>query len=253
MANLRAHLASFPARLDVLEASLISVAGQVDEVHLVLNEYKEIPAFLAKYGNLNPILPDQDYKDVGKFVTSPKDDDIVFFVDDDLAYADGYFDYCAEQGALLGLEEHVFGLHSSIYKRNDIENAGERKHFYYRKPYRRGRYVEQVATNSAFALGKNIAPLDYMDGSQKFVDVRYAKWCFEKGLRQITIRRPINMARPLRHESETIFRSFTMNSPDHVLDEIRSFARKAPELGQEVGPSLSLIDIFGTPRGLVHR
>jgi hypothetical protein len=251
MTNLRAHLASFPARSEVLEPSLKSVVDQVNEVHLVLNEYEEIPAFLAKYQNVNPIIPDQDYKDVGKFVTTPADDDIVFFIDDDLSYSDGYFDYCAEQGSLLGLDKHVFGLHSSIYDRNEIENAGERKHYYYRKPYRRARYVEQVATNSAFALGKNIAPLSYMDGSQKFVDVRYAKWCFEQGLRQITIRRPINMARPLRHESETIFRSFTVNSPDHVLDEIRSFARKAPDLGAPVGPSLSLLDIFRSPRSLI--
>lgn len=231
----RAHMASFPDRFNVLEAAVHSVASQVDEVKLVLNETTEIPSFLAQFENVEIIVAGEDYKDVGKFVTTPPDDALVYFVDDDLAYRDGYFQYLADAAAKIGLDNHVFGLHASIYRALPVTDANNRKSFYYRKPLRQAVYVDQVATNSALALGKNVPPLEYMNGSQKFVDVRYAKWCYENGLSQISLARPINMAKPLRHGGDTIFRSFTIDTPPPVLAEINSFAGKNPKLWQHIG------------------
>jgi len=240
----RAHMATYPAREQVIEAALRSIEPQVDEIHLVLNEYREVPAALASFSKLNPIIPDEDYKDVGKFVTQPADDDQVFFVDDDLCYSPAYFDRIVRQAETMDMNRTVFGLHASIYRSTEGATSKCRKIMHYRKPLRRSLYVDQVATNSAFALGKNVPSLAIMSGSQKFVDVRYAKWCFEQGIDQVALARPFNMARPLRHGGETIYRGFTVVSPDHVLEEIRSFAGKSKKVGQAVGPKLGLFELM---------
>ncbi len=244
MAIRRAHMASFPERQHVLPAALRSIAPQVDEIHLVLNEFRAIPGFLAEFSKVNPILASEDFKDVGKFVTRPADDDHVFFVDDDLCYGSGYCDWITRRAEAIGLEANVFGLHASIYRRTDGADSKSRKIFHYRKPLRQTVHVDQVATNSTFAIGKNVPPLDYMRGSQKFVDVRYARWCYENNLDQIALARPFGLASPLRHGGDTIYRTFTVVSPKHVLDEIRSFAGNSPLVGQRIGDRLGVLQLF---------
>ncbi len=244
MATRRAHMASFPERQHVLPAALRSIEPQVDEIYLVLNEFGEIPSLLAEFRKVHAILAGEDFKDVGKFVTRPADEDHVFFVDDDLCYASGYCDWVTQRAEAIGLETNVFGLHASIYRRTDGADAKSRKIFHYRRPLRQTIYVDQVATNSTFAIGKNVPPLEYMRGSQKFVDVRYAKWCYENNLKQIALARPFNLARPLRHGGETIYRSFTVASPMHVLDEIRSFAGNSQLVGQRIGRRLGVLQML---------
>ncbi len=244
MALRRAHMATFPARQHVLAAALRSLEPQVDVIHLVLNEYAEVPELLAEFRKLAPILPSWDFKDVGKFVTQPTPEDHVFFVDDDLCYAPGYCDWLTRQAEAVGLEQHVFGLHARIYQYPVGAEARSRKTLYYRHALRQTRFVDQLGTGTVLALGRNVPPLDYMCGSEKFVDVRYAKWCFENQISQIALARPFNMARPLRHGGTTIYRDFTVSSPDHVLAEIRSFAGKPPRIGCRVGPRLGWFDLF---------
>jgi hypothetical protein len=79
-----ANLATYPARLHRLPAIVAALAPQVDLLNIVLNEYAQIPAELPSLSNVRPLLPDVDYKDVGKFYPTTHTDDMVFLVDDDL-------------------------------------------------------------------------------------------------------------------------------------------------------------------------
>ncbi|MBL4807067.1 MAG: hypothetical protein JKY31_07225 [Rhodobacteraceae bacterium] len=238
----RAHMATFPARIETLEIALTSLAPQVDEIHLVLNEYDEVPAFLAKFGNVNPVLRGEDFKDVGKFVPRPAPDDFVFLVDDDLQYHQRYCDWMIERASEIGADKFVIGLHGSIYQVFGEHTSRKRKLFYYSKSLRQSVCVDELGTGTVLALGKNVAPLEYMASSQKFVDVRFAKWCFENGLQQVAVARPRKLIRTIRNSGPSIYRTFTRNNPPVIFDEMTEYVGKSRQLGQKIGKQIGFLE-----------
>lgn len=234
---IRAHMATFPVRSDVLQRAVADISAQVDSLFLVLNEYHEIPGFIAENPRVTATIPEHDLKDVGKFFFEPADNDIVFFVDDDVKYPDDYVSRSLELAKQVGLDENVFGYHCSIYQDGLEKGANSRQVFHLRKPVNEFTYVDQIATNAMIALGRNVAPFSYMQGSQKFVDVRYAKWLYDKGVRSIVLprdRRFVHGMGSENPEDRSIWATFTRKSPQHVLDEIKSFAGKSAYVGKKV-------------------
>lgn len=62
------------------------------------------------------------------------------------------------------------------------------------------------------ALGRNIAPYEYVESSQKFVDVCYARWLHENGIESWVIDRENSgfiRRVPTEGEHETFFMTFT--------------------------------------------
>lgn len=217
---IRAHMATYPKRRDVLERSVRSIATQVDRVFLVLNEYAEVPAELAGIANLEPILPERDLKDTGKFLPAPAPEDVVVLADDDLLYDPGHVRHLMEAGERLGLERNVVGLHGTIHR-----SPTARKAFRFHHALDRTRRVHQLGTGTMLALGRNLAPLEVMADSQKFVDVRYARWLAGRGIGCWAVARPEGFLReipPSRGRRETIFTSFTRTAPEPLLAEIRA-------------------------------
>lgn len=235
---IRAHLATYPIRREILERAVRSIAAQVDCVYIVLNEYTEVPRELSTIDNIETIIPDEDFKDVGKFVLTPAADDIVCFVDDDLIYASDYVERLLRAGETIDLSKAVIGYHGSIYKDIDSKGANGRRTFSVHRDLEKSFRVDQLATNSMLALGVNVPPLDFMRGSQQFVDVRYASWLYQRGIASYCIQHGEDVTQPMRVSGrhETIYKNFTRNSPTHVIEEIRSFAGK----GSEIGSSLIL-------------
>lgn len=235
---IRAHMATFPARADILPAAVARISAQVDRLYLVLNEYKDIPPEISANSAVEAIIPEEDLKDVGKFVFKPALDDIVFFVDDDIHYPPDYVTHSLRQAEGVGLDSSVFGYHCSTYNPQLERGANSRR---IKQLWRRSRemsYVDQIGTGTMVALGKNVPSLEYMSGSQKFVDVRYAKWLCENGINSISLKRRrmfLQERGSENPEDRTIWESFTRNSPDYVLDEIKSFAGKNPLVGKLVG------------------
>ncbi|MDA1155039.1 MAG: hypothetical protein O2873_09865 [Proteobacteria bacterium] len=96
-----------------------------------------------------------------------------------------------------------------------------------------------MATNAAIMRGKDVPPYDYMKTSQKFVDVRLAKWCFERGIPRICLPRSNGWLGSSSEVlgiayDETIHKGFTRTHPTHVADEIYEFAFKTPNIGKLV-------------------
>ena len=223
---IRAHIATYPPRLAMLEQTLPSIAQQVDQVFLCLNEYKEVPSFLKNYKNVTPLIPDSDLKDVGKFLFQPAADDLVMLADDDLLYGPGHVRRLRRIGEAVGLESNVLGFHGSTYLPNKEGGMPQRIVFHYQGPLAKSRRVHQLGTGTVLALGRNVPPLAYMQGSEKFVDVRFAKWLHSKGIGLWAIKRPKGFLRsfPVANEAhETIYKTFTRHNPGHVQAEIRSF------------------------------
>jgi hypothetical protein len=228
---IRAHMATYPARVAFLERSLATLADQVDQVFLCLNEFTEIPSFLKSYKNVTPVIPDEDFKDVGKFLFAPDPDDLVVMADDDLLYSPKHVRRLRRIGGEIGLETCVVGVHGTIYRPDVDALVRKRISLHFEDPLVQSRRVHQLGTGTVLALGRNVAPLDYMQGSQKFVDVRYARWLHESGITSWAIERPKGFLReivPERKHHETIFKTFTRRTPENVLDEIRSFLEELP-------------------------
>src|SRR5699024_5324565 len=81
-----AGLATMPSRVKVLRDALHSIYWQVDEVHVFLNNFEEVPEFLkVPHVTIYRSQDYQDYKDVGKFFALEHvDDGILFTIDDDI-------------------------------------------------------------------------------------------------------------------------------------------------------------------------
>ncbi|AUU83942.1 hypothetical protein [Leclercia sp. LSNIH1] len=85
-----ANMATYPARKSIIETTVPQIAKQVDKLTICLNEFTSIPNFLNEIPNVEPIVPNEDFKDVGKFILKHQDNDDVFYVDDDIIYPDNY-------------------------------------------------------------------------------------------------------------------------------------------------------------------
>jgi hypothetical protein len=251
-----ANLATYPPRRAFLSHVLAAISPQVDRINLVLNEYESVPEEVTGFPNVRAVIPHEDTKDVGKFYTDVSDAEFVFFIDDDLAYPPDYVARTLDRLAALPERRVLAGYHCSIYERPRITPSWtglKRFAKYYLQPdtianYRRvlnfpAAYphpviVDQVATNAAVMRAELVPPYDYMRSSQKFVDVRLAKWCFEREIRRICLPREEGWLQPsdslgFRFE-ETIYRGFTLQHHSQTASEIWSYAFRTPGVGGHV-------------------
>jgi hypothetical protein len=216
-----ANMATFPARIEIIPFVIESLSPQVDKINLCLNEFREIPKGLAKYSNLNIVLPSQDYKDVGKFIHNVDDEDDVILVDDDIIYPD---DYVVRLKCFYEKFLHlnvVVGSHGVIYPDLYDGSVQARKVFAFKHALARSRVVNQLGTGTVFLKGRQIPPLDYMDLSQRFVDVRFSRWQFEHGTSLICIPRESGWLKEINLD-ETIFSDFTSRWPVEVVKEVQT-------------------------------
>jgi len=96
-----AGIASIPERGASLERTLESIAPQVDEVHLSLNDYTEPPAFLDRFPNVRATLRAMNGGDAEKFAAVDGWDGYIVALDDDILYPADYV-----ETLLAGIARH---------------------------------------------------------------------------------------------------------------------------------------------------
>jgi hypothetical protein len=106
---IRAQMATFPARQDIMLQTVASISQQVDHLYICLNEFTQIPVELARIKNVTAVIPATDLKDLGKFYFRPNADDIVFTIDDDIIYPASYVVEALRIIDAVGLVGNVFG------------------------------------------------------------------------------------------------------------------------------------------------
>jgi hypothetical protein len=251
-----ANLATYPPRAEFLTRVIASIAPQVDRLNVVLNEYDAVPASLAGIPNVHAILPDEDTKDVGKFYPDISGAEHVLLIDDDVVYPEDYVARTLASFRSLAAPRAVGGYHCSVYTRPSLSlsPSGLRRFLrFHLRPSRIAGYrrilhfgldipepllVDQVATNAAILRAEDMPPWDYMRTSQKFVDVRLARWCFEQGIVPVLLPHEPDWLLPSAAVGvafeETIIGDFTSRHPPHVAREIWRYAFKRPQVGRPV-------------------
>ncbi|NHB75430.1 hypothetical protein [Rhodobacter calidifons] len=238
-----ANLATYPPRRDGMLDVVRALAPQVDRMNVVLNEYTEIPAELAAFANVHPVIPDENTMDVGKFYVEPTPDDIVFYVDDDIYPTNDFVATTVDRFHALGPGRWLGGYHGSIYVKPSIRQplrllrfsrrriAGYRRVFSLDQMLESAVVVDQLGTGCAIILGADAPPYSYMRDSRKFVDVRLARWCHEQGITPVCLPRQRDWIGTGRYGRASIHRTFTMRNPAHVAEEIWTYAFKVPGRG----------------------
>ncbi|MGF1462340.1 MAG: hypothetical protein ACFB2Z_04095 [Maricaulaceae bacterium] len=220
------NMATFPKRIDVLEETVRALSGQLDKLNVVLNEFSEPPRFFKRYANVEPIVPDRDYKDVGKFLPDISGAEFVVLVDDDIQYPPNYVSVLREQYERLKKRmprAFVLGVHGTTYA--DIFTGGQkaRNVYVFWRALNEPKLVNQLGTGTCFLPASLQPPLTFMDASQRYVDVRFARYQFEHDVDLVCAQREDGWMRDAPGERETIFQDFTRVWPAHVTREVQTF------------------------------
>ena len=245
-----ANLATYPPRRDALPRIVQAIVPQVDQLNIVLNEYDAVPEELAGLDGVNPILPEEDTKDVGKFYP-PVSGDYTLLIDDDIIYPPDYVARTVARFEQIATPRAIGGYHTSTYRlprpwrglaecrrllafRWDIAADYRVVHVFF-KGLEAHLIVDQVASGCCILRSQDMPPYAYMRDSRKFVDVRLAAWCFEQGIQPVALPRTADWLKPVDYD-ETIFDDFTSKNPPHVSAEIRRYAFRVP--GRNRRPTL---------------
>jgi len=250
-----ANLATYPPRAEFLPSVVDAISPQVDQLNIVLNEYDSVPEFLSGYKNVNALVPDHDTKDAGKFLFDCTQAEYVVLIDDDLVYPKDYVAKSVARMRALGPGRYLGGYHCSIYNRPglrpiSIKSVKANIRFLV-SPSHIARFrrilflghgltdpvvVDQIGSGTAIIRGADIPPYEFMKPSQKFVDVRLARWCFEQGIVRVSLPRENGWLCQCDSKGviveETIHDDFTQKHHKHVAQEIRSFAFKDKRVGR---------------------
>lgn len=246
-----ANMATYPPRRDGAIRAARALAPQLGRLNLVLNQFAGPIAELVDLPNVNQIIPEEDTKDVGKFYPVVSGGEYVLTVDDDLIYPDEFVK--ATLSAFSFGRGYMGGYHASLYQRpqfslrakkfikwtryTGMQISNYRKVFHFQEALESPIVVDQIGTGAAIMFAEDFPPYEYMRDSQKFVDVRLARWCFEHAITPVALPRPRGWLGEVRYD-ETIFESFTQANPPEVSREIMTYAFKVPGRGSPPPRSL---------------
>lgn len=248
-------LATYPPRAPTLRAAVESIAPQLHRLILVLNDHTAVPGWLAAHPNVEPVIPEADTKDTGKYLRPPEGAEWLFTLDDDILYPPDYVARSlagmARAAALLGTPRIMGGYLGWTYRRarflgarwlrrligynpGYIANSADAVDF--RAAFERAQIVEGLGTGVSVMRAADAPPFAHVRDAQRFIDVRLASWCFEQGIVQLCLPRPAGWLRDAHDgaQEESIFKGFSRRPPRHVADEIWRMAFRTPRRGETV-------------------
>lgn len=169
----RAHMATFPARAGIFRRVVEVILPQVDRLVIVFNEMDDAPADLEADPRIQAITTDRDTKDLGRFFSRPAPDDIVFLIDDDIAYPADYVARSIERASAIGWDGNLFGYAASDYRAGGEGQRGWRRiQPGAALPQPLG--VRMLGTGTAFARGDAIPTISEMAPYLGHADVGFA-------------------------------------------------------------------------------
>lgn len=222
-----ACLATYPARLSQSVISIKSLLNQVDLLHVVLNGYTSVPPELEELPGVNYIIPPVDLRDVGKFFPDVGINDYVFLCDDDILYPCDYVERMRGHYSVLRDSinaEPILGLHGVIYSDfyDGTPRSGRSVDVFYRE-LEKFRLVNQLGTGTVLCKGMQLPSFHFMEGSQRFVDVRFARHALKLGFPMVCVPRESGWLQQIEVDS-SIYETFTEKHPENVVCEIQEIS-----------------------------
>lgn len=217
-----ATMATFPKRVNNLERVILSIAGQVDEIHICLNEFEAVPDFLVDVPNAFPHIPELDYKDVGKFIFEFSKDDIIFTVDDDIIYPRNYVEFLSDKLNEYRDIKAIVGVHGVTYSDVFDGAASSRSVQTFNLKCHHDFFVNQLGTGTTCFRGVQAPTKQFMIGSQGFVDVRFARHAYENEFPMIVLERETNWMEEIAYEG-SLFEEVTQKWDPKITREVNTF------------------------------
>ena len=236
------NCATYPGRQQKFEICIARLASLADVVNVVLNDYDKVPAFLKKYKNVNPIIPPEDLKDVGKFLPQVDPDDYVFLCDDDIIYPENYVSVLMRYYKKFEHLNPVIGVHGMIYSDFFDGDISARLVFSFTRQNVKNRLVNQLGTGTVLVRGHQMPAFDFMLGSGRFVDVRFARHAKIAEYPMICIPREEDWMTEVAGPDDSLYTHFTQSWPNAVVKECLEIAGFA-KINAALIPSIEMEEI----------
>jgi hypothetical protein len=199
-------LATMPSRADSLKACIESIVSQVDILYVYLDKYKEVPAFIKRYKNVKPILPQdaanllgeaRDWGASGKFIGTLLAGDCVYFCfDDDIIYPR---DYSKRLGELLAALKYraLAGIHGATFQPPYESYANDRQYFHFADALERAQMVDLIGTGTLVFHTSQFKPDFQRWPTLSMNDFMVAVEAHRMGLPRVVMRRPKGYLKPV--------------------------------------------------------
>ena len=116
-----AQIATIPDRVEMLEHTVNSLWGQVDQINVMLNNYPRVPLFLSR-PRITTYSLDNEKGDAGKFWGLGNVEGYIFTCDDDLIYPEDYV-----EKTIWKMQEHknkiIATYHGRIMEDKPVSNS----------------------------------------------------------------------------------------------------------------------------------
>lgn len=239
---IRAHLATFPPRKEMMIKCATAISKQVDRLFVCLNEYNEIPEELTALPNVHAEIPQENLMDVGKFMFEPDPDDWVVTIDDDLDYPEDYVARFMGMTDRIDMSVSVLGYLGMNPVSPVVTSTQDFELIRFRRHLSRFTGTDVLGTGTSFFKGSNFPDLEYMRSSAKFVDVRAGQWYVDHNVQAWMVPREQNYLRPFDAGFDRGYQISTGSS-------LSSKTQMCKELGALFGQN----DHIGQPYFRYHR
>lgn len=219
-----ANMATFPGRIAVALKAIESLAAQVDRVNVILNEYNTIPEGYDVFDNVHYIHPNENLKDVGKFLPGANALDYILYVDDDILYPPDYVERLKSAHFSLESIEAIVGVHGVIYSDyyDGMDGSGRMVSVFY-LGNEQPSFVNQLGTGTVMCRGSQAPSFEFMRSSAQFVDVRFARHALRRGYPMVCLARETGWMQQLAVDN-SIYNEFTRQTPLEVTREIQEIS-----------------------------
>ncbi|QKN17642.1 FkbM family methyltransferase (plasmid) [Sinorhizobium meliloti WSM1022] len=201
-----AKLATFPPREENLEKVIQCLLPQVDEIHVYLNEYNEVPTFL-KRDKIKTFLGHEhsgDLKDNGKLYNiDAYGNCFILLCDDDILYPPDYAQSMKEATIRYGFTS-IVGVHGTTYQDPAQSYIKDRSVIHF-KDASDDALVDQLGSGTV-AFHTSMRPIRWEDiETSGMLDLWLARASAQKGFASLAVRRPKGWLKPLPQVGHTIF------------------------------------------------
>lgn len=204
-----ACIASYPPRREKLREVVARLLPQVDQLHVYLNEYEEIPDFL-RHSRISVELGGtaRNLRDNGKFHFMQKlPTGFVLTVDDDIAYPPDYVETLVRKVEFYE-RRAVVGLHGTIFAKPIRNYFRGRTVYHFEHEIGNDVVVNQLGTGTVAFHTDLLRPDIGEFKTTGMADVWLALACKRLGVPMVAIERPAGYLQSLGVEETTLFREF---------------------------------------------